>query len=145
MVVGSCAVSAACAAAKVDDGPIARVLDAAADAVRDVVGLDVAVGDVRADAPPAPVPPTVDDVACDKEVGGLYLIAEKSYPGRAADDLARMVTVVVCYPNEQPAPGSGFRCIASGGFYVRDGAAGVFCGTKGSPETPTSARFISTL
>lgn len=144
MVAGACAVSVACAAAKVDEGPIARALDAAADAVRDVVGLDVAVGDVRADAPPAPVPPTVDDVACDKEAGS-FAVAEKTYPGRTRDDLARSLTVVVCYPNEQPAPGSGFRCIASGGFYVRDGAAGVFCGTKGSPETPTSARFISTL
>lgn len=139
MVAGACAVSVACAAAKVDEGPIARALDAAADAVRDVVGLDVAVSDVRADTPPAPVPPTVDDVACDADGtwgGQPAWFARKSYPGKTVAELA-MVRGLVC----GGAP-SGIEC-QSALTGVASGQVEILCGLKVSDVSKIRGKFIT--
>lgn len=135
MVAGSVAVSGACAAARSSDGPLGSAVDAALDAVG--LGDSTAVGDVKADdtmSPPTPVPPTVDDVPCDKTPAGTTgMWAEKSYPGRSAADLSRGVATVCGGPLGGP---SGFCAVHT--TWVRDGVVMVYCGGGAGG----SARFV---
>lgn len=144
VLVGSFAVSAACSASKESSSSspasdAGRLVDAVADVVRDALGLDTSVSDAKADGPPAPTPPTVDSVTCSVERGS-YVYAEKAYPGRLMDDLARSVTAVVCYPSD--IYGSGYTC-GTAGFSVRDGSVAFMCGAKGSTVLPASVKFIA--
>ena len=77
MLVGSCAVSVACAAAKVDEGPTP-----AADAGQDVPRLDVAVDDtIQADtfAPDAVEPADTEPPAVDSETVDTWMPPPDTY------------------------------------------------------------------
>lgn len=141
MVFGSVAVSAACAASRgIDEaGPVGQAVDAAADVVKDVLGIDTAMSDASAappdtTAPPLPAPPTVDGASCDKS-DGVFWYAERAYPGKSDIELA-LVRAIVCGTPSTPA---GFCSVSP--TYVRDGAVAVVCGASGWKAT--SVRFVT--
>lgn len=143
VLVGSVAVSAACAVSRDMDRPSAtktdagRVLDAVADAVRDVLGLDTAVSDAKADTPPTP--PTVDDVACDGDgtwVGQPAWFARKSYPGKTVAELA-MVRGLTCGGTP-----SGIEC-QSALTGVAAGQVEIMCGLKAADVSKIRGRFVT--
>lgn len=110
-----------------------------AAAIVDVLSGEEATAEA---APPGPGT-TVDEVACDKTYagpGGTSLhYAEKEYPGRSKDDLARAV-VLDCgtqgraYSVVLP----GYTCVKSPVVNVRDGAIASTCAETASG----SLRFI---
>lgn len=132
MLLGSIAVSAACAAAREGDGPVTHAIDAA----RDALGLDTAVSDARADGPPppTPLPPMVIDVPCDVVVKP-FLYAERAFPGRTDVELGRG-NAIVCGAAGGP-PG---YCSAST-LYVKDGSVMALCGAVDSWKA-TSVRIV---
>lgn len=104
--------------------PAAEVADAIADALSPDVREASAAED--AEPPPTPAPPTIDEVVCDKQYPGVVgVFAEKAYPGRTKEDLARG-TVVNCNVAGNRPPGV---CAASNPM-VGDGIAIAYCGTS---------------
>jgi hypothetical protein len=116
-LVGALVVAAACSSSpRTDVAPSDS--GGVVDAIADVLGLD----HVESDAVAAEKP-TIDTVKCDKTAGS-YAYAEKMYPGRTKEDLAR-ASALICGGTLFP----GYDC-ASAGIVVRDGAIAVACGSK---------------
>lgn len=101
--------------------PAAELADAAVDAALDAIGP---TKDASADDAAPPAPTTVDEVVCDKQYPGVVgVFAEKSYPGRTKEDLAR-ARVVNCNVTNVPTGACG-----AGLPLVKDGMLFVYCGT----------------
>lgn len=120
ILAGSVAVFVACAAEQ------AATHSSATDS-----GVADAVAVPDAKAGPTPPSTTVDVVPC---VGG---VAEKAYPGRTKEDLARAVTLVCGTTLPDPLPAKGYACY-SGNVTVKDGAAASWC-----PSGVTSVTFVA--
>lgn len=123
-LAGSAAIFVACAAeqAVTSSSPSdAGVVDAIADAF--------AVADAEA-GPSAPTS-TVDVVPCS---GG---IAEKSYPGRTKEDLARTVAMYCVADGSSVGAPPGYNCGRLGALWFRDGSVAAQCGSA------TSVTFVA--
>ena len=116
-LVVSCASSAENAHSSArDSGTLDALLDSFSVA-------DVTDGPPNADADPAPKP-TVDTVPCE----GAGPWAEKLYPGRVKEDLARGVALA--------CPSAAPYCFQAAG-YVKDGAFRILCGPGVTSATIT--------
>ena len=111
---GSAAIFIACAAEQAATHP------SAGDS-----GVADAIGVLDAKAGPTPPSTTVDVVPC---VGG---IAEKAYPGRSKEDLAR-ATAMFCVADGATANAPpGYNCSVAA-VWVKDGAIALRCGSVSS-------------
>ena len=131
-------VAVACAASKGESGPSSSghdggVLDAVVDAVKDSLGVgdDAPVNDASA----GPGSWSSDPLTCDRAyVAGSppalagYKWAEKTYPGRTKEDLARGVAVLCHTGGADTSAPPGYSC-APWPIRVRDGAIAVDCAT----------------
>lgn len=108
----------------------------------DALKLDTSVSDARADGPPAPSPPTVEDVPCSTEgswAGTPALYARKAYPGRSMVEIAASVRAILCGASNDPS--TDCQTVQ---MQIADGSASVMCGYKAGASTSWRVRFVLT-